>query len=49
MEDIYTRKIAVIGGGPAGMMAAGTAIEHGASVTIFEHTDRLGKKACNNW
>ena len=26
------------------MMAAGTALEYGASVTIFEHTDRLGKK-----
>jgi len=40
----YSKKIAVIGGGPAGMMAAGTAIESGASVTVFEHTDRLGKK-----
>ncbi len=44
-ENIYSNKrIAVIGGGPAGMMAAGTAIEYGADVTIFEHTDRLGKK-----
>ena len=40
----YSKKIAVVGGGPAGMMAAGTAIEYGAAVTIFEHTDRLGKK-----
>ena len=40
----YKKKIAVIGGGPAGMMAAGTAIDCGADVTIFEHTDRLGKK-----
>ncbi len=38
------KKVAVIGGGPAGMMAAGTAIEYGADVTLFEHTDRLGKK-----
>ena len=38
------KKIAVIGGGPAGMMAAGTAILYGADVTIFEHSDRLGKK-----
>ena len=37
-------KIAVIGGGAAGMMAAGTAILSGADVTIFESTDRLGKK-----
>ncbi len=40
----YNKRIAVIGGGPAGMMAAGTATELGAKVTIFEHTDRLGKK-----
>ncbi|MBE6537689.1 MAG: NAD(P)/FAD-dependent oxidoreductase [Ruminococcaceae bacterium] len=38
------KRIAVIGGGPAGMMAAGTATRCGATVTIFEHTDRLGKK-----
>ena len=37
-------KIAVIGGGAAGMMAAGTAILSGGDVTIFESTDRLGKK-----
>ncbi len=36
--------VAVIGGGAAGMMAAGTASRHGADVTIFESTDRLGKK-----
>ncbi len=40
----YCTKIAVIGGGAAGMMAAGTAISYGAEVTIFESTDRLGKK-----
>ena len=40
----FAVKIAVIGGGPAGMMAAGAALEYGAKVTIFEHTDRLGKK-----
>ena len=38
------KKVAVIGGGAAGMMAAGTAIYYGADVTIFEKTDRLGKK-----
>ena len=37
-------KIAVIGGGAAGMMAAGTATLYGAEVTVFEATDRLGKK-----
>ena len=42
--DFKAKKIAVIGGGAAGMMAAGTATLYGASVTIFENTDRLGKK-----
>ncbi len=37
-------KVCVIGGGAAGMLAAGTALLYGAQVTIFEHTDRLGKK-----
>lgn len=37
-------RIAVIGGGAAGMMAAGTALLYGADVTIFESTNRLGKK-----
>ena len=37
-------RICVIGGGAAGMMAAGTAALCGADVTIFENTDRLGKK-----
>lgn len=46
MSDNLTfgKKIAVIGGGAAGMMAAGTAAEYGAEVTVFEQTDRLGKK-----
>ena len=44
-DNFYTtNKIAVIGGGAAGMMAAGTAVMSGAEVTIFESTDRLGKK-----
>ena len=42
--DFDNIKIAVIGGGAAGMMAAGTAAMYGADVTIFESTDRLGKK-----
>ena len=37
-------QVCVIGGGAAGMLAAGTALAYGADVTIFEHTDRLGKK-----
>ena len=43
MEN-YNKKICVVGGGAAGMMAAGTAALYGADVTIFENTDRLGKK-----
>ncbi len=42
--DYTAKKICVIGGGAAGMMAAGTAALYGADVTIFENTDRLGKK-----
>ena len=37
-------KVAVIGGGPAGMMAAITAAESGAEVTLFEKNEKLGKK-----
>ncbi len=37
-------KIAVIGGGPAGMMAAGTAAYYGADVTLFERNDKVGRK-----
>lgn len=39
-----TNKICIIGGGPAGMMAAGTAYLYGADVTIFESMPFLGKK-----
>ena len=39
-----SNKICVIGGGPAGMMAAGTAYLYGADVTIFESMPFLGKK-----
>ena len=38
------RKIAVIGGGAAGMLAAGYAAKRGASVTLFERNTLLGKK-----
>ncbi len=37
-------KICVVGGGAAGMMAAGTAALYGAEVTIFESMSHLGKK-----
>ena len=37
-------KIAVIGGGASGMLAAYSAAENGASVTLFEKNEKLGKK-----
>lgn len=38
------RKVGIVGGGAAGMMAAITAARQGAQVTILERNDRLGKK-----
>ena len=43
-ELFETRRVAVIGGGAAGMMAAATAAEYGATVTLYERNDRFGKK-----
>lgn len=37
-------ELVVIGGGPAGMMAAGTAAERGMSVALVEKNTRMGKK-----
>ena len=37
-------KIAIIGGGASGMMAAITAAKYGAEVTLIERKDRIGKK-----
>ncbi len=39
-----TWDVAVIGGGPAGMMAAGRAAERGAKVILIEKNHSLGKK-----
>lgn len=39
-----SRRVAVIGGGASGMMAAITAAGEGADVTLYERNDRLGKK-----
>ncbi|MGN0635948.1 MAG: NAD(P)/FAD-dependent oxidoreductase [Acutalibacteraceae bacterium] len=38
------RKVIVIGGGAAGLMAAGTAAENGCAVTLLEKNERLAKK-----
>ena len=37
-------KIGVVGGGASGIMAAITAADYGAEVTILEKNDRIGKK-----
>jgi len=41
---VWFYDIAVIGGGPAGMMAAGRAAELGAKVVLIEKNETLGKK-----
>ena len=38
------KNITVIGGGPAGMIAAGHAAAQGANVTLLEQNEKLGKK-----
>ena len=43
-NETDARRVAVIGAGAAGMMAAVTAAEAGAAVTLFERNDRVGKK-----
>ncbi|MBQ7761475.1 MAG: NAD(P)/FAD-dependent oxidoreductase [Clostridia bacterium] len=40
----YIKKIAIIGAGPAGMMAGIYGALNGGKVTIFEKNDRVGKK-----
>lgn len=37
-----SKKVAVVGGGPAGMFAAITAAERGHAVTLYESKDKLG-------
>ena len=44
LDELTQRRVAVIGGGAAGMMAAATAAEYGAAVTLYERNDRFGKK-----
>ena len=36
--------LAIVGGGAAGLMAAGYAAENGAVVTLFEHKPKTGMK-----
>jgi len=44
MDKSATWDVVVVGGGPAGMMAAGTASAKGAKVLLIEKNDTLGKK-----
>lgn len=44
MRMVKLPKVVVIGGGPAGMLAAGQAAGLGAHVILLERNDRLGKK-----
>ncbi len=37
-------RIAIVGAGAAGLLAAGTALEYGADVTVFNSTSRIGTK-----
>ena len=38
------KRVIVIGGGAAGLMAAGFAAQNGAKVTVFEKMHRVGRK-----
>jgi len=40
----HETRVLVIGGGAAGLMAAHTAALYGASVTLFDKNERLGRK-----
>lgn len=44
MADFTQRRVGIIGGGPAGMMASIYAAQNGAEVTLFEKNPYLGKK-----
>ncbi len=42
--DLSNRRVAIIGGGPAGLMAAEVIARAGAAVTIFERMPSIGRK-----
>jgi len=44
MPDSNTPQIAVIGGGPAGLMAAERLAQAGIAVTVYEAKPSLGRK-----
>lgn len=39
-----SKKVAIVGGGVAGLLAAVTAADHGAEVLLFEKMDKVGLK-----
>ncbi len=43
-ESMTERRVIIIGGGPAGLMAAGKAAERGALTILFEKMSRTGRK-----
>lgn len=43
-DGVRRKKIVVVGGGPAGMMAAIGAAENGGQVTLLEKMERVGRK-----
>ena len=45
-ENFRGRKGIIIGGGASGLMAAITAAEQGAAVTVIEHTARRERRSC---
>lgn len=44
LDTVMKHDVIIVGGGPAGMMAAISAAEEGASVCLLEPNERLGKK-----
>ena len=41
---MVSKKVLVVGAGAAGLLAAGTAAEYGAGVTLIEKNQRVGRK-----
>lgn len=39
-----SKKVAIVGGGVAGLLAAVTAADHGAKVLLFEKMNKVGLK-----
>lgn len=44
MDNKNRFDVITVGGGPAGMMAAGTAADNGRNVKLFEKNEKMGKK-----